>query len=155
MGCNPTSSQRSLNQGSAQIEFVTFDVGPFLPPFPGGVAYDIPLAFSKPRLLLGVCSIQSPYEGTNIFLHFEPTGLSRATGSIGIIPLGTERWIPLQDGQAVSGGSSEGRFIRFKTPIQNFYVSCDHPNGGVGSLGLHITLFGTDDVEDALLMRVS
>jgi hypothetical protein len=136
----------SIGQGQPQIEFVTLQ--PTAPGFPGGVNYDQVVAFSKPYYVIGLANtIQS--DTINIFISLIPTGLNNLTGFISIQVQGTENWIPLLNNQN-SAGEPSCRYIRFRKPVQRFFVSSDHGSGPTGPF----TLFGTNDLT-AYMMRVS
>lgn len=147
-----TGTQNSLNNGQPVIEYF-----PFLFTFPfvgvGRVMRDVPIAFSKPRHIIGVSSVTNQDHSCNIYMHFQPLNYPVSIpsgGSIVITPNGGEPWIPLASPN--SNGLVEGRFIVFKKPVQNFLVDIDHPNGGVGN-GILVTFFGADDLQAALLER--
>lgn len=150
-----TGAADQINNGVPSIEFLTLQV-PFPPPGPS-VAYDVPVKFNQPHRVIGVSSIQAPFQTSSIFFHLTPTFKSDQTGGSGILTDGSEQWIPLRD-QHSDGAphpATEGRFIALTKPVQTFYISTDHPAGGAPTAGIFITLFGCDSIEDALLERIS
>ena len=143
-----TSTDRSLNKGQPVLEFVTITV-----PAPlGGIGADVPVKFKTPHLFFFICSITSAVADSFVALHFTPQNFNSG-GLTTINPTGGEQWIPFSN-RSVSNGRCEGRWIKFNEPVQNFFITADHPSANPASGNYQITMLGTDDIEAVISERL-
>lgn len=141
-----TSSARSLNQGQAQIEYVTIQPTTVL----NTVTRDMLVQFRTPHKFFFVASMTNGFSTSSLFVHFAPLGLTPNNGGNVIQPTGGENWIPIANAQN-STGRAEGRWFRFAVPVQSFLVDVDHAAGTGGPF--LITFGGTDDIEEVIAER--
>lgn len=146
MGCR--GIQNLINNQGPAIEYQTFQVAwPNL--FPNAsIVRDFFCGFSKPHRFFFIASIDRNMTGASFFFHSTPLGLPSVNATLIIVPAGNERWVPIAFGSNDNNAVMEGRWFRFKKPIQSFYLDSDHPNGG-GTFGnyYNMTIGGTDDIE--------
>lgn len=147
LGCQ-SGIQRDISLGNLFLDIVSLNPTP--PGFPGGVNYDQPVSLAKPHKIIGCCGLKGGEAAINIYLHFVPTGFSNITGFITITPVGNEPWIPLQNGNNVPTSTPIMRLVKFTKPVQHFFISSDHPNGGSGP----IAIFGIDNLDEIFAMRI-
>jgi hypothetical protein len=117
----------------------------------GGAWADRLIQFQRPHRLFMLVSIQQLYVASSFFIHMAPLGLQgkydAPLAGIAISPNGSEQWIPyFVEVASTAGASVSGRWVKFRKPIDRFFLDVDHPNGGL-SQPFQFTWLGTDDVE--------
>lgn len=121
---------RDRNIGLGQdIQWVTVT---YSAAFPNGHLADYPVRLSRPVNTIVVASMQP---GDATWFHFQPLGmLNPVTGVFGPI-LGTEQWLPFpgcaQFGATPQNGTGDVSIIKFKKPVQNFFLSQINSKGGI------------------------
>ena len=142
-----TGSARSLNQGAISIEFQTVS----LTGASDVINTDVLVKFNSPHRFFMVASVTQVNAASMLALSFSPVGYQNTGASNTINPTGGENWIPLSNPQN-SAGRPEGRWIKFSEPVQQFYITSDHPSGIIAG-GYKITFLGTDDIEMVISER--
>lgn len=152
MAVNPrrctTSNQRDLSLGQPILEFKTITV-------PAGlttIGIDIPVKFSKAYKFFMIVSILSTCADAMVAISFAPSGYNNSAGLTGIVPTGGEQWIPFSN-KNNSAGRAEGRWIKFDVPVQNFFLTADHPSNNPAAGSYSLTIMGTDDIETVISER--
>lgn len=143
-----TSNQRDLSLGQPILEFVTVTVPAGL----GQIGIDIPVKFKTPHKFFMICSILSTVSDSMVAISFQPSGYSNAAGGTQIQPTGAEQWFPFSN-KTNSAGRCEGRWIKFKVPVQSFFLTADHPSNNPAGGQYFLTLLGTDDIEMVISER--
>ena len=142
-----TSSDRSLNLGQPVLEFRTISV----PASATGIGVDIVVKFNAPHRFFMIASILQACADAMVCVSLTPQKFNSA-GSTAINPTGGEQWIPFSNKQN-SSGRAEGRWIKFRQPVQSFYVTADHPSNNPASGQYAMTILGTDDIEAVIAER--
>ncbi len=142
-----TSTARSLNQGQPILEFQTVSI----PAANGQIGVDILVKFNAPHRFFMIASITNATNDAMVALsmvktNYNPGGLNQ------IVPTGGEQWIPFSNKQS-SAGKAEGRWIKFREPVQQFFITADHPSNNPASNQYYITFLGTDDIEAVISDR--
>lgn len=140
-----TGVQNQINIGQPIFEFQTVTI----PATAGVIGVDIPVKFNAPHKFFMVCSILNTVNTSMVCFHFKPLGFNSG-GTSSITPTGAEQWIPLSNPNS-SAGKVEGRWIKFRTPVQSFFITADHPAANPGTY--QITILGTDDIEAVISER--
>ena len=143
-----TSNQRDLSLGQPILEFVTITV-------PAGIStigIDLPVKFKQAHTFFMIVSILSTCADAMVAISFVPAGYNNSAGLTGIVPTGGEQWIPFSN-KNNSAGKAEGRFIKFDVPVQNFFLTADHPSNNPASGSYLLTIMGTDDIEMVISER--
>jgi hypothetical protein len=92
----------------------------------GGATADIYVQLPFPCKVFFLCSIQTPQD--SIFFHFEQLA-KNYNGSNAIVPTGKEPWIPLNNQIISSVAPYYWSILKFKRPIQAFYVDMGQEAG--------------------------
>lgn len=142
--CITGAQQYISGPGQPNIDYVTFKMvinpaGPCIRDFFAG--------FPHPHRFFFIASMDRSYSGSSLFIHLKPLDYPFVNPpGLEIEPTGGEPWIPIFCGENQGVPSAmEGRWIRFRNPIQGFYIDSDHPNGGSGPVT--ITFGATDDID--------
>src|SRR6516164_7684868 len=142
-----TSTDRSLNQGQPILEFVKVTI-------PAGattIGIDIPVHFNVSHTFFMVVSILQSCSDAMVCISVAKQNYNNL-GLVLINPTGGEQWIPLSNKQN-SSGRVEGRWIKFETAIQDFFITADHPTSNPVAGNYPITILGTDDIEAVISER--
>lgn len=144
-----TGVQDQISLGQPIFEFKTIAVPAAL----NQIATDILVRFSKPYLFFMICSITSAVSDSMFAIAFVPANYQNTGGSAQIQPTGGEQWIPFSN-RNNSTGRAEGRFIKFRTPVQQFYLTADHPSQNPATGNQYfVTILATNDIDYVIAER--
>lgn len=92
----------------------------------GGAAADIYIQLPFPCRVFFLCSLLTPQN--SVFFHLEPLAKNYG-GSNAIVPNGTEKWFPMTVQPISTVSPYFWTILRFKRPIQSFYIDSGNENG--------------------------
>lgn len=141
--------QNQINNGGLSLEFVT--VAMAQGNSATNVDRDVLVKFKQAWRFIMVASMTGQFAASNIFMHFNPLYLPVNNGSATITPTGAENWLPLAN-TANSTGRAEGRFVRFRCPVQQFFIDVDH--SATSANPFLITFVGSESIDDIISERL-